>query len=784
MGAGITAQNQSPKTTRSMPRVGMRGGLGRTLLTAFLLLTILPLVLIGAYAAQQNKNNIEGEAEAKILAIATLKGESLLRTSEELSSSIASTLLSKQGDELNAYTIWWLANQDRIPGLLGVVIQDSSRNQIWLQGDCNIDLSDIPRKTQEAPTKLQLAFLESPAISLAIATYADRTFVLCFNQSTVRYLLNSEIDIGKTGQIALVVDTRIWPTGEQDSFIANASSLEFAYSGQYEDASGLRYVAAYYPLPWNGVGIQVKQAEVEVMDSTDRITATLIALILSVALGTTIIAAVVIRQITRPVINLTESALAMAEGDLDQHLAVKSRDEIGILTYVFNEMAADLKSLYEDLEAKVAERTKRLQRANYQIQRRAIHLQASQEVSQAITSVRDPEQLLTRVVDVIRDRFVYSAVAIYIIPPAGSTALLNAVSPRLSDMRTTDRESYLAWPEVFQRGDGSVVDKAMDTCEVQIDRKTAPEQVGWYQRISCRVAIPLKMENNLVGIIGVDTSALDGVQDDELEVLELLGNQVTIALANARVYERERLAIEQLEAAEAFKSRFLGNMSHELREPLNTVIGFSRLLMKGVEGPLNEQQLQDVEQIYTDSQHLMFLINDILTISQIQAGLMELRLQPVHLSEIVEGVMPTAGALVRGKEIELLQQVPEGIPSICADPNRLRQILIHLFNNAAKYTNRGWIKIRAWQHDAYVYISVIDTGIGIPIKDRERIFAQFEQGDQAKVRERGAGLGLALCKEFVELHGGNIWVDSEVNAGSTFTFSIPVYEEELIESTR
>ena len=192
---------------------------------------------------------------------------------------------------------------------------------------------------------------------------------------------------------------------------------------------GNYFIAAYYPSPWDGVGIQVEQAAGEAIQSTDRITATLIALILSVALGTTVIAAFVIRKITRPVINLTESALAMAEGDLDQRLEVKSRDEIGILTYVFNEMAVDLKSLYEDLEAKVVERTHRLQQANYQIQRRAIHLQASQEVSQAITSVRDPEQLLTRIVDVIRDRFVYSAVAIYIIPPAGGIAQLNAVNP-------------------------------------------------------------------------------------------------------------------------------------------------------------------------------------------------------------------------------------------------------------------------------------------------------------------------------------------------------------------
>ena len=362
----------------------------------------------------------------------------------------------------------------------------------------------------------------------------------------------------------------------------------------------------------------------------------------------------------------------------------------------------------------------------------------------------------------------------------GGKAYLSAVSPDVGEMKISGNGKYREWPKVFYRGDGSIVDQAMQTGVIQIDRQLLPEKVGWYQRTACRVAIPLRMEGNFIGILGVDTSALDGIQDDELEVLALLGNQVTIALENARAYDRERVTLKQLEAAEAFKSRFLGNMSHELREPLNTVIGFSRLLLKGVEGPLNAQQTQDIEQIYNDSQHLMFLINDILAISQIQAGLMELKLQSVSLVEIIDGVMPTASALVRGKEIELIQHIPNDLPSLQADPSRLRQILLHLLNNAAKYTHRGWIKIKAWQNDSYVYTSVIDTGVGIPFTEREEIFALFEQGTQERESKVGVGLGLSLCKEFVALHGGKIWVDSEVNAGTTFTFSIPISKEPII----
>ncbi|MDF1514073.1 MAG: ATP-binding protein, partial [Anaerolineae bacterium] len=391
-------------------------------------------------------------------------------------------------------------------------------------------------------------------------------------------------------------------------------------------------------------------------------------------------------------------------------------------------------------------------------------------------------QLLPRIVDVIRDRFVYSAVAIYLIPPLGSVAQLKAVSPKATGTETTGvGDSYPTWEETFHRGDGSVIDRAMHSGAIEIDRKLSAVMTAWHQRIFCRIAIPLKMENQVIGIIGVDTSALDGIQQDELDILELLANQVTIAMENARVYERERQAIEQLEAAEAFKSRFLGNMSHELREPLNTVIGFSRLLLKGVEGPLSSQQQQDIEQIYGDSQHLLFLINDILAISQIQAGLMELKLQPVNLSDVIDGIVPTANALVRGKPVEFLQEIPQNLPLLCADANRLRQIIIHLLNNAAKYTDSGRIKVTAWQQGTVVYVSVSDTGIGIPMRDRQRIFAQFERGGQGREKVQGAGLGLALCKEFVGLHGGTIWVDSEMDAGSTFTFTIPVFTDECEE---
>jgi signal transduction histidine kinase len=217
-------------------------------------------------------------------------------------------------------------------------------------------------------------------------------------------------------------------------------------------------------------------------------------------------------------------------------------------------------------------------------------------------------------------------------------------------------------------------------------------------------------------------------------------------------------------------------MSHELRTPLNNIIGFSRLLLKGIDGPLGEQQQNDLQIIYQDSQHLLGLINDLLDISQIEAGLMELEFQEVDLRDLIQSVMATASALVRDTEVELRQDIAPQIPTVQADTMRIRQVLLQLLANAAKFTTQGTITIRAQPSDGQVLVSVSDTGAGISPQDQERIFRRFERGTLENGRRTdgpGLGLGLALSREFVEMHGGRIWVESEVGEGSTFTFSIP-----------
>ena len=462
----------------------MRGGLGRTLLTAFLILTILPLVVIGGYAVRQNRMNLEHEVASRLLAVAAVKGQTLSRWLDLLETSLSTVVLVEasrgvRDAEASGYATWWSAQQKQVLGLTGmVVLGDAGAGAspsllgasssplgasssplgaftpavLWQTGACRPsaeamtpalpDLISAARKAQPSVSRQVVAF--DPATSgseagLAVVVGAAedaitnggwRAAVLCVDAAAVQDVLQTGAGIGETGRVRLVHGSVVWPGGEPSIMPAVALASDLGDGGRplgsYADQDGTQVVGAWYPLPDLGGGILVEQSQAEISQSTDSIAATLIALILGVALGTTAIAAVVIRQITRPVIDLTESAVAMAEGDLDQHLSVRSRDEIGILTYVFNDMAAQLKSLYEDLEAKVVERTRRLQEANTQIQRRALHLQASQEVSQAITSIRDPELLLMQVTDLIRNHFVYGAVAVYLVPPGGGEARLQA----------------------------------------------------------------------------------------------------------------------------------------------------------------------------------------------------------------------------------------------------------------------------------------------------------------------------------------------------------------------
>ena len=302
-----------------------------------------------------------------------------------------------------------------------------------------------------------------------------------------------------------------------------------------------------------------------------------------------------------------------------------------------------------------------------------------------------------------------------------------------------------------------------------------------------RLVVPIKLQDSLLGSIELEENQFGRAwSEEDRELVEGVAQDLALSLQNARSYQLTLQALDEMREADSLKSQFLANMSHELRTPLNSIIGFSRVILKGIDGDINETQEQDLTAIYNAGQHLLGLINDILDISRIEAGKMDLSFEEVDLEDIIRGVMSTASGLVRDKPIELVTDIPDELPSVHADNMRVRQILLNLVSNAAKFTEKGQIGIsasvlkRAEQNE--ILIAVFDTGAGIAPEDHEKLFERFSQVDASATRKAGGtGLGLAITRHLVELHGGRIWVESAPGEGSTFLFTLPVFTSETAE---
>jgi signal transduction histidine kinase len=260
-----------------------------------------------------------------------------------------------------------------------------------------------------------------------------------------------------------------------------------------------------------------------------------------------------------------------------------------------------------------------------------------------------------------------------------------------------------------------------------------------------------------------------------IRLLSTFANQSALAIQNARLFQDIKEKSRQLEVASQHKSEFLANMSHELRTPLNAIIGFSEVLTDRMFGELNEKQEEYLKDIYASGTHLLSLINDILDLSKIEAGRMELELTEFHLPTALDNALTLVRERAGRRGLALHMNVDERLGEVRADERKIRQVLLNLLSNAIKFTPEGGrIEVAAAPRDGSVEVSVSDTGVGIAPEDQEAVFEEFRQVGTAEKKAEGTGLGLTLCRKFIELHGGRIWVNSQVGVGSTFTFTIPV----------
>jgi GAF domain-containing protein len=293
------------------------------------------------------------------------------------------------------------------------------------------------------------------------------------------------------------------------------------------------------------------------------------------------------------------------------------------------------------------------------------------------------------------------------------------------------------------------------------------------------VAVPLIREDHLIGALTMNRKTPGEFPVETIELLQTFATQSALAIQNARLFREIEIKSRQLEVASQHKSEFLANMSHELRTPLNAVIGFSEVLRDRMFGDLTEKQEEYLNDIHASGQHLLSLINDILDLSKIEAGKMELELAEFHLPAAVDNALTLVRERAGRHGIALHAEIDDRIEYIRGDERKIKQVLLNLLSNAIKFTPEGGrIDVRAALGDGVIEVSVTDTGLGIAPEDQVAIFQEFRQVGTAAKKVEGTGLGLALSRKFIELHGGRIWVKSQVGAGSTFTFTIPVHHDE------
>jgi signal transduction histidine kinase len=487
------------------------------------------------------------------------------------------------------------------------------------------------------------------------------------------------------------------------------------------------------------------------------------------------------RTITDPLKRLQDSASKIAVGDLDAFVDKSGDDEIGMLARHLDRMRSSIKKLFQELreskdkleeysrtlEIKVENRTRELERS-------VAELKALSEVSQSISSTLDLEKVLNNIVGQAVKLSKTDAGTIYeyhedeqVFIPMINFGVDEAFVDTLKAAR-------------FGIGDGTILGMAgerrdavqvPDLAEIQDERVEYVRQAGFHSVL----AVPLLRKDKLVGSLVVRRRDRGAFPEDTVELIQTFASQSAIALHNARLFQELEIKSQALSKADKHKSEFLASMSHELRTPLNAILGYTELILDEIYGEVPPRIREVIERLEKNGSHLLRLINDVLDISKIEAGQLELSLETYSLQETVHTVVTSLEPLAAEKALELKTRMAPGLPNGVGDPQRISQVLVNLIGNAIKFTDEGEVAVDIGTADGRFVVKVADTGPGLSDLEKDYIFSEFYQADRKGARsEGGSGLGLSIARRIVELHGGAIWVESVPGRGSTFIFTLPI----------
>lgn len=447
------------------------------------------------------------------------------------------------------------------------------------------------------------------------------------------------------------------------------------------------------------------------------------------------------------------------EEDPERPLTDEERE---IIDAVAQELAEALEAarLFEQTQIALAEQ-----------ERLASELETVAQVSTAASTILEVDELLQSVVDLAKSSFGLYHAHIYLTNETGKKLLLKAGAGNIGRLMSLegreisiDEDSIVARAARTHKG---VMENHVRRIVDFMPHPLLPETRS-------EMALPMLVGGKLIGVLDLQSDEENYFTPEDLNVQTTLAAQIAVAVENANQYAVQVQTSTKLREVDVLKSEFLASMSHELRTPLNSIIGFADVLLEGLDGDLNERMEEDVRLIRESGNHLRGLIGDILDMSKIEAGRMDLRYEEVDITQLANDVMATAAPLAQEKKLFLNLDIDEEVKPVIADRTRLRQVMWNIVGNAIKFTEKGSVTISVQAQPNHVLCSIRDTGIGVKEENVAAVFEQFRQIDGGLNRAAGGtGLGMPITKKLVELHGGEIWLESVYGQGTTFLFTIP-----------
>ena len=796
---------------------GRRGSLARTLQIAFLLLALGPLFCVSTLMLWRQYQSSQQQVIAQLTSVATLKAAEvetwfnslpldleLLVGNPSVNANIITLIASEHNEIILAGWRQVLADTLLVAQASGHKFEEvfliDAAGRVIVSTDPQREASNLSDQVffKEG---LKAPYVQPPAPS---ALYGNQSIIFAATPvkdaagmvrgvlvgaaslDTPGTIMSERSGLGDTGETYLVGPDSTLLTAPRPvpaEAVPRVNTWGAIQALQGKNGSGvylnyqdppLQVLGVYRWLPGMQAALLAEQNQEEALANILQNIWLSLALTLLTILATVAATVVVVRSIATPLESLTSAATRLAGGDLNQDAesataagqalstVIKRDDEIGTLAEAFNTMTIQLRELIETLEERVSQRTRELSTVN--------------DVTAVVSRSLDLDVILPEVLDKTIEVMGMDAGVIREMDP-GQASLCLAAHQGVS-------QRFVRQMDVIPMEDATIARAVVETCTPQVllvsgypegDIRKMLEQEG----ICLVLSIPLMAQDKVEGVINLFSYSANPPSPDILAVASAIGQQVGVAMENARLYrqmvdyaQRMEDARRSADAASLAKSRFLANMSHELRTPLNAILGFTRMVRRKGQDSLPEKQLENLDKVLISADHLLGLINSVLDLSKIEAGQVEA--QPKHFSidDLIQVALNTAQPLLR-PGVGLVADLQTGSEAIYTDPDKLRQILLNLLSNAAKFTHKGQVTLTARRHDNLLRVDVADTGTGISEEAQERIFDEFQQADLNTARQYGGtGLGLTISRKLARILGGDLTLTSQLGAGSTFTLTV------------